>query len=42
VGRVIYTHINHTNPLADPDSIYSRKVRDAGFEVAYDGMTINL
>jgi len=42
VGRVIYTHINHTNPLADPGSVYSRKVMDAGFEVAYDGMTVNL
>jgi hypothetical protein len=27
---------------AEPDSVYPRKVMDAGFEVAYDGMTVNL
>jgi len=39
VGRVVYTHLNHTNPLLDPEEKMMETVRDAGFEIAYDGMT---
>jgi len=42
VGRVVYTHINHTNPLIDPDQPMAALVREAGFEVAFDGMVIDL
>jgi pyrroloquinoline quinone biosynthesis protein B len=42
VGMVVYTHLNHTNPLLDPDQPMAARLRDAGFEVAYDGMVIEL
>jgi pyrroloquinoline quinone biosynthesis protein B len=38
--RLILTHLNHTNPVADPASAEARQVSDAGFEVAVDGMVI--
>lgn len=38
--RVVFTHINHTNPLCDPTSPETEKVLAAGFEVAHDGLTI--
>jgi len=40
VGRVVYTHINHTNPLLDPDQPMTAQIRKLGFKVAYDGMVI--
>ena len=40
--RVVLTHLNHTNPLCDPSSAENRIVHEAGFEVAFDGMTIEL
>ena len=40
VGRVLYTHINHTNPLLDPELGMVKKLKDAGFEMAEDGMVI--
>jgi pyrroloquinoline quinone biosynthesis protein B len=40
--RVVLTHLNHTNPLCDPSSAENRVVHEAGFEVAFDGMTIEL
>jgi pyrroloquinoline quinone biosynthesis protein B len=42
VGRVVYTHLNHTNPLQDPEEKMMEIVRAAGFEIAHDGMTIVL
>ena len=42
IGRVVYTHLNHTNPLLDPSHSAIKKLRDAGFEVAYDGMKLKL
>jgi pyrroloquinoline quinone biosynthesis protein B len=42
IGRVVYTHINHTNPLLDPAQPMAALMREAGFEVAYDGMVIEL
>lgn len=38
--RLILTHINHTNPIADPGSAEAARVADAGFEVAVEGMLI--
>ncbi len=39
--RRIYTHLNNTNPILVDDSPQCRAVRDAGWEVAYDGMEID-
>jgi pyrroloquinoline quinone biosynthesis protein B len=41
-GRKILFHINNTNPILDEESTEHRAVLEAGFEIAYDGMTIDL
>jgi pyrroloquinoline quinone biosynthesis protein B len=41
-GRRILTHINNTNPILDAESIEHNAVLEAGFEIAYDGMDIDL
>jgi pyrroloquinoline quinone biosynthesis protein B len=41
-GRVLFTHLNHTNPLADPASAASARVRAAGLGVATDGQVLDL
>jgi pyrroloquinoline quinone biosynthesis protein B len=41
-GRKILIHINNTNPILDEDSPEHRSVLEAGFEIAYDGMDIQL
>lgn len=40
--RKVFLHINNTNPILDEDSPEHRAVREAGWEVACDGMTISL
>jgi len=40
--RKVYLHINNTNPILDEDGAAYRAVREAGWEVACDGMTIEL
>jgi pyrroloquinoline quinone biosynthesis protein B len=40
--RRIYTHLNNTNPLLIEDSPERRIVEEAGWEVAFDGMTIEV
>jgi pyrroloquinoline quinone biosynthesis protein B len=40
--RKIFIHINNTNPILDEDSAECRRVIDAGWEVARDGMDIEL
>lgn len=40
--RIILTHINHSNPIGDPNSSASAAVLDAGFEIAADQMSIPL
>jgi pyrroloquinoline quinone biosynthesis protein B len=40
--RKILIHINNTNPILDEESQENREVRDAGWEIAYDGMQIEL
>jgi pyrroloquinoline quinone biosynthesis protein B len=41
-GRRVLIHINNTNPILDEDSPERREVRDAGWEIAYDGMSIEV
>ena len=41
-GRKILIHINNTNPVLDIGSPEHREVRDAGWEIAYDGMEFDL
>lgn len=42
IERKIYIHINNTNPILLDDSSERAEVETAGFEVAYDGMEIDL
>ena len=41
-GRKILIHINNTNPILDETSAEYQAVLEAGFEIAYDGLTIDL
>jgi pyrroloquinoline quinone biosynthesis protein B len=41
-GRKILIHINNTNPILDEESREHREARDAGWEIAYDGMEFDL
>jgi pyrroloquinoline quinone biosynthesis protein B len=41
-ARRVLVHLNNTNPVLDEESAASHAVRDAGWEVAYDGMEFNL
>jgi pyrroloquinoline quinone biosynthesis protein B len=41
-GRKILIHINNTNPILDESSDEHRAILEAGFEIAYDGMHIEL
>jgi pyrroloquinoline quinone biosynthesis protein B len=40
--RIIYVHINNTNPMLNEDSPEHKAVRAAGAEVGYDGLEIEL
>lgn len=40
--RRLYTHLNNTNPVLDPSSPESLKLREAGVEVPLDGTVIEL
>lgn len=40
--RKVFVHINNTNPILDEQSDAHHAVREAGWEVACDGMTIDL
>jgi pyrroloquinoline quinone biosynthesis protein B len=40
--RLVFAHVNNSNPMLDPDSPAAACVRDAGGEVAYDGMELRL
>ncbi|HZV21506.1 MAG TPA: pyrroloquinoline quinone biosynthesis protein PqqB [Hyphomicrobiales bacterium] len=42
VGRKIYVHINTTNPILERGSAAEQRVIAAGWEIAYDGMTLSL
>ncbi|GHC58025.1 pyrroloquinoline quinone biosynthesis protein PqqB [Streptomyces flavofungini] len=41
-GRCLYTHLNNTNPLGDPDAEQHKQLADWGLEVARDRMVIEL
>lgn len=41
-ARRVLIHLNNTNPVLDEESTAHHAVRDAGWEVAYDGMEFNL
>jgi len=40
--KVWFIHMNHTNPLLDPESSESERVRNAGFNVAVEGKRLEL
>lgn len=42
VGRRIFIHVNNTNPVLDEHSAEYAAVREAGWEIAHDGMEIGL
>jgi pyrroloquinoline quinone biosynthesis protein B len=39
-NRRIYAHVNNSNPLLDPASTPSRALREAGAELAFDGLEL--
>ena len=41
-ARVLFTHLNHTNPLADPTSEAAARVTAAGMGVAREGQVLGL
>jgi pyrroloquinoline quinone biosynthesis protein B len=40
--RIIFTHLNNSNPMLEPSSAASQGIREAGAEIAYDGMELLL
>lgn len=40
--EIYFTHLNHTNPVLDPDSDERGQVEDAGFHIAEEGMELDL
>ncbi|MGD2142114.1 MAG: MBL fold metallo-hydrolase [Candidatus Bathyarchaeota archaeon] len=42
IGRIVYTHLNHTNPLLDSEEPMMDLVRKMGVEIAHDGMIIEI
>jgi pyrroloquinoline quinone biosynthesis protein B len=41
-GRRVLIHINNTNPILNEESVEYRLVREAGWEIAHDGMEFTL
>jgi pyrroloquinoline quinone biosynthesis protein B len=41
-ARKVYTHVNNTNPILDETSAERRAIKQAGWEVAEDGMDFTL
>ena len=41
-AKLIFTHLNHSNPALDPGSAASARIRAAGAQVATDGMRLTL
>ena len=42
VGRLIYVHINNSNPALDENSAARKTIEGAGWEVGYDGLEVRL
>jgi len=40
--KVWFIHMNHTNPLLNPDSEESQQVLSAGYNIATQGMRLDL
>jgi pyrroloquinoline quinone biosynthesis protein B len=40
--RILFTHVNNSNPMLDPESQAFADVRLAGAEIAFDGMELTL
>ncbi|MGA7095484.1 MAG: MBL fold metallo-hydrolase [Candidatus Cybelea sp.] len=40
--RVVFTHLNNSNPMLDPRSLAHASVRESGSEIAFDGMELTL
>jgi pyrroloquinoline quinone biosynthesis protein B len=38
--RIVFTHLNNSNSMLDPQSDAAARVREAGAEIAYDGLEI--
>ena len=41
-SKIIFVHFNHTNPLLKKESPEINKIRSNGFEVAFEGMVIEM
>ncbi len=41
-NKVWFIHMNHTNPILNPDSAETRQVESAGFNIARQGMRLGL
>lgn len=41
-AKVVFTHLNHTNPACDPDSAAAAAVRAGGMSIAFDGQRFDL
>ena len=42
LGRLIYVHINNSNPALDENSAARKSIEGAGWEVGYDGLEVRL
>ena len=42
LNKVWFIHLNHTNPLLDPNSGQSEQVRSEGFNIAVEGIRLDL
>lgn len=42
IGKVVFTHFNHTNPVISPESTQSKNVEKAGMKNAFDGMKMEI
>jgi pyrroloquinoline quinone biosynthesis protein B len=41
-SRIIFTHINNSNPMLEPSSREFERISEAGAELAFDGMELHL
>ena len=41
-AKVVFTHLNHTNPAADPKSAAAQRVKESGMRIATERMVIGL
>jgi pyrroloquinoline quinone biosynthesis protein B len=41
-GKVWFIHMNHTNPLLDPESEEGKTVKSLGFNIAVEGVRLEL